>query len=91
MNLKDVVIRILQTDEKARGNDNYLYYKVFQYMEWPLDLKYIADFTTTNQFETISRIRRKVQATNPLLLPKKHITKNRKQREEMFKDFAKGV
>lgn len=90
-NLRQIVVKILETDERARGNDGWLYYKVFQYMEWPTDLKDIAEITTINQFETISRIRRKAQQNNPLLLPNKHINKKRKQREEIFKDFSRGM
>ena len=91
MNTKDVVLYLLQVEPKTRGNDMYLYYRVLQELGMPTNLKDLAEYTTVNMFETVSRIRRKAQQTNPSLLPVKHVTKKRKQREEYFKDLSRGL
>lgn len=88
--LKKVVITILEKSEKARANDNYLIYRTYRAMGWPTDLKDIAE-NAENRFGTITRIRRKAQETNPMLLPKRQITKLRKAREKSFRDMARGI
>lgn len=88
--LKKTVIRILEKSEKARSNDNYLVYRVYKEMGWSTDLKDIAQ-NGEFKFGTISRMRRMAQHSNPLLLPKKEITRKRIKRAEKFKEMARGL
>lgn len=89
--LRDVVTNILQNDEKARENDNYLIYKTFTVMGWPMTLEEIAEGSTINRFESISRIRRKIQETNPMLMPNEKVTARRAELEEEYRTEMRGL
>lgn len=88
--LKQVTIDVLEHYEKARSNDNFLIYKVYQKMGWSTDLREIAK-TGENRFDAISRYRRKAQETNPLLLPKRQVTVKRKAREKRMREEMRGL
>lgn len=90
MNLHETVMVVLENDVKARSNDNYLILKVFERMGWSTDLKEIAKYGEC-KFETITRCRRKIQETNPMLRANKEVTRLRSKKQEIFKDLAKGV
>ena len=89
--LKKIIIEELEKSNKARANDNYLIYRVFKRMGWETDLQSIAKKDGVNRFVSIARIRRLLQAENPMLLPSKEITAHRKAREERFRDIARGL
>lgn len=89
--LTKIMIEELEKSEKARGNDNYLTYRVFKRMGWGTDLKEIAKKDGVNRFVSIARIRRMLQAENPNLLPKKEVTARRQAREEKFKEMVRGL
>lgn len=88
--LKKVTIDILERYPRARANDNFLIYKVYQKMGWSTDLREIAK-TGENRFDAISRYRRKAQESNPLLLPVKQVTARRKQREKKMREEMRGL
>ena len=89
--IREVVTGILEKDERARGNDNYLIYKVFKQMGWPTSLEAIAENTTINRFESISRARRKAQEINPMLMPKDKIVNRRQELEEEYRTEMGGI
>ena len=88
--LKQVVTKVLEKSERARANDMYLYLRVFLEMGWSTDLEDHVD-NPINKFDSISRLRRKAQETNPLLRPKEQTTANRKAREEKYKELPRGL
>lgn len=88
--LQQTVVQVLEESERARANDNYLIWKVYRKMGWSTDLKEISK-DAEYKFGSITRYRRKAQQTNPLLLPKKQVTRRRKARELKFKEMAKGL
>ena len=88
--IRDVVTEILEQDEEARGNDNYLIYKVFKQMGWSTDLREIAK-GTKNKFESISRARRKAQELNPMLLPAEKVVARRRELEEETRIEMRGL
>ena len=90
MTIKEVVLDILTKDVKARGNDNYLILKVYQHFGWSTDLAVIAQ-GTKNQFESISRARRKAQELNPMLMPEEKIVNRRQELEEEFRTEMRGL
>ena len=90
--LEMAVLLCLQEDESARGDDFVLAKDVFE--------KYYENVSTFGfdtiarnhgkyglpSFESISRIRRKMQKENKLLLPPDMVRRWRKNREQEFHD-----
>lgn len=85
MKIKDVVLELLQSDIKCRGNDNYLIYRVYLKFGWSTDLKDIAE-QGNNHFESIRRWRAKWQEINPSLRPIKQVQLFRQSKEEQFRE-----
>lgn len=90
MTIKEAVLKILQESPKARANDNYLIYRVYRLMNWPMNLAEIAK-EGENKFESIRRERARAQKLNPFLLPNREITKLRKAKEERFRNEMRGI
>ena len=90
MNIRDLVTEILEKDPKARGNDNYLIYRVFIIKGWDTDLAAIAD-TKENRFESISRARRKAHELNPMLMPEDKIIARRRELEQEYRTEMRGL
>ena len=88
--IREVVYEILTQSEEARGNDNYLIYKVFQIMGWSTDLKDIAN-SRKNRFETIRRYRQKIQETNPQLQADEFVMKRRDAYESIKREEMRGL
>lgn len=88
--LKATTIWVLEKFPKARANDNFLIYKVYQKMGWSTDLREIAKYSE-NRYDAISRYRRKAQETNPRLLPAKQVTVRRKAREKKMREEMRGL
>lgn len=90
MKIKDIVLKMLVEDEKTRGNDPYLIYKVYEYMNWPLNLKDIAK-SGHNHFESIRRWRAKWQELNPALKPSIQIDLLRQDKQQRFYEEMRGI
>ena len=82
---RDVVLKILQEEELARSNDNYLILRVYETLGLPTDLRDIAR-TSTNKFESIRRWRAKLQEINPYLRPRVQTSRRRKAMEEKYRE-----
>lgn len=83
MQTNEIVKRVLMFRPETRENDNLLYHYCLMEMFGTSDTKEIADITNANVFETISRVRRKVQSSNPLLKssPATQVARGNKEKE----------
>ncbi len=94
--ISNVVKQVLTDDERARGDDFYLYGRVMSKIDSTFEsmsakfffnnakeLKYIP-------FESVRRSRQKIQAENEELKPSESIVSARKRNEEVMKDYAKS-
>ena len=80
------VLKILESDERARGDDKWLTYKVFR--EYTNIYIPFEDFKNLPSFETVSRCRRKIQNKDGLFLPTDNrVRMQRKVRREIFKEM----
>lgn len=87
-----IVEEILIEDSKARNSDKYLYFKVLKrVMPDSLDLS-VRDFllyADSPSFETIRRVRQKVQEKNPSLKACKEVQVMRNKLETQYRVFAR--
>lgn len=92
--ISDIVKQVLINDERARGDDFYLYGQVMSKIDSTFEsmsakfffnnakeLKYIP-------FESVRRSRQKIQSENNELKPNKSIVNARKTNEKIMKDYA---
>ena len=96
-----LVKRILETDEKARNSDDYLYcmVAVCYGLNYGIDISKISMirfFTMRNEwdipgFETVRRSRQKIQQHFPELRAKDEVENNRLLRELQFEEYARGA
>lgn len=101
MTTKALVRHILETDERARNCDNYLYLKVLGVVarEKNKDILMVpvSEFLTRSSewgippFETVRRTRQYIQRKIPGLAACKTVEDFRKENEADFKDFARGA
>ena len=92
-NTKEIVTDILQKQPKARDNDALLICLVYSRLghHWTETFGNIMACVSEGDlpsFETITRVRRKVQEENPELLGETRFL--RKELEEEYKQLAKG-
>lgn len=87
---------ILVKHPKARNSDNYLYIQVIKKVH-PKASQYALDYVFANLkelglpcYETVSRVRRKIQSEHPELWSDKTIKKYREQAEKDFEDYARS-
>ena len=92
---------ILETDERSRNNDGYLYCKVLDmcgrrdgisYISMPLYdfLPYVNSMRVPNS-ETVRRTRQKIQASFPELASAEKVAAMRAENEVEYKAYAVGV
>lgn len=89
--IKSRVMNIMIRNKKTRDNDNLLIAKALKELYGSTDIAEIAQVETTSICETITRMRRMIQRSNPLLGPSKNVSKRRQMREEEFKEMARGI
>lgn len=94
--VKEIVKTFLINDERARGDDDYLYACVLcRFLDKPLCEVSLKDFFLNRKkwgipsFESVRRARQKVQEENQALKPADNIQNGRAKAEEKFYDFAK--
>lgn len=100
MTTKSLVRVILEKHEKARSSDNYLYYKVLEFVGYEKNFNFlnlsVSDFLMESAewgvpgFETVRRARQKLQAEFPKLAAADTVQVFRAENEEIFKEFARG-
>jgi hypothetical protein len=82
---KVIVRDILKTDQRARNEDLYLIYLVFRKFT-NIFIKF-SDFRKLPSAETITRIRRELNAKNLFLADDPKVLERRQRREREFKEY----
>ena len=77
--VEELVRLLLASDERCRRDDKWLVYRVLRHYS-PVYIRY-EDFVKFPSFETISRVRRKVQNVDGLFLPDGKTAEKRLERE----------
>lgn len=87
-----IVRDILERNPKARGNDKILYYWVLRDMgfETNMSISYFLLSDIYPNWESVTRVRRRLQEQNPELRPDENILKSREEAEEEFVEYARG-
>ena len=94
--LKDMVHETLKEDEAARNCDNYLYLQVAKRINYEAITQPFFSVVINlpkyglPSFETIGRLRRKVQEEHPDLMAAEQIEMFRTDNEEVFKALARN-
>lgn len=83
---KALVKEILEEIPDTRENDMLLYIFYFQKRYHTTDLHEIKDLVHGNEFESVSRCRRKLQAENPFLDSGKTVKDYRADMEEVYRE-----
>ena len=90
--VKDIMLK----DKKSRNSDAYLYCKVIERLNkgssklpFYVVMKHTKDMGLPC-YDTVTRIRRKVQETNPELQSDEFIAKCRAENEKDFEDYARS-
>ncbi len=92
--IKQLVTRLLKEDVRARNSDKWLTFRVFEeiakrhgsYIYIPFDL-----FDKFPAFETVKRVRAKIQNEEELYLPtKESVIRRRKQRQHTISALMAG-
>lgn len=91
--LKSVILKLLETDEKCRENNEYLYLKVYEYYGLPTDLKEIAKLSYKEKvsMESIRRWSCKLRSMYHHLQPRKQIQVLRNKLQEEYKNINNYV
>ena len=81
--IKSLVKELMEEDSRCREDDKWLTFRVMrQYSNVYIPFE---DFDKLPSFETISRVRRKIQADGQLLASAK-VQAQRKEREDVFRE-----
>ncbi len=94
--ISDVVKQVLIDDERARGDDFYLYGQVMSRIDSTFE-SMSAKFFFNNAkelkyvpFESVRRSRQKIQAEYDILKPNENITNAREANEKVMRDYARS-
>ena len=100
-NTTEIVRPILENDERARNSDDYLYLKVVKQIQKqtvPAAPSLMFENVMLHReemgfpsYETVGRVRRKLQEQNPELRACKTVEAYRKENEAAFKAYALGA
>ena len=85
---ENIVLQLLKDDERCRNDDKWITYKVMR----RITNIYIPfeDFSKIPAFETVSRVRRKIQNSKGLFLPTDEgVIAKRSVRREVFAQWSK--
>ena len=88
---EQLVKEILTEVPSSRGNDNILYFEYFWRKYKIQTLGEICYKCHHNEFESVGRLRRKVQAMNPFLMPEETTRRRRKLAEEDYKEATRWL
>ena len=88
--LTEIVRNLLVKYPSTRGNDNELIYRYLKKMGKPTDYEFLRTYNV-NVAESIRRTRQKIQAQNPMLLPKPGTQRKRKSLEAEIREAMRSV
>lgn len=92
MEIKELVQKYLTEVPQTRNNDNLLIAYCMKAMHKTTDMFDIALMTNKNEYESIRRIRQKIQnEENPNLKPVEQVKKSRADYEEEMRKWARGI
>jgi hypothetical protein len=87
--VSEIVLKLLKEDDRARNDDKWLTYKVFR--EYTNIYIPFEDFQTIPSFETVSRVRRKIQNKDKLYQPTSAAVINKRtNRRHIFKEMMRA-
>ena len=89
---ENVVRAILERIPETRGNDKALYFLTLKHLGFATDIPlstYLMDDSYPN-WESITRVRRRLQEVHPELLPPEKIKRMRADAEVDFIEYARG-
>ena len=99
MTTEGLVQKILTEDPASRDSDNYLFYKVCKVLlaEQGKDIEtmgFVNLFLSLKgyglpQFETVGRIRRKLQSVHPEFAASEHVDRIRSSNQGQFFEYAR--
>lgn len=86
------VLFVLRRYEPARSDDKYLYFCVLreEHFNTGVSLEHFLLSDSYPNYDSITRIRRKLQEKYPELRPPKNEQKRREEAEEDFRAYARG-
>lgn len=100
-NVTSVVQHIMENNERARNDDDFLHLKVLELYgdAKGVDIhimpvtKFLRDrtFYRFPPFESVRRTRQKVQEKNPWLKANANTQEHRKANEQTYRDYARGL
>lgn len=88
ISIKQIVEEILMTDERSRNSDTWLIIETLRSLGFKVFIDY-SQLKKMPSFETITRIRRKLNQEN-LYLPTFEVSKLREKRQEEYRDLFKN-
>ena len=90
-NVKAKVMKTMTRNMSSRDNDNLLIAKVLKDLYGTSDMEEVAMMTNESITETITRLRRKIQQSNPLMASSKNCSKRRRIKEQEFRTEMRGI
>lgn len=89
------VKEILTTNEMTRNDDMYLYRVYIQYKQADFLKCFVSGRYRITRgiapYESVSRIRRKVQEIEPALRPTKESIRRKRELEKEYRKYARGI
>ena len=87
--VSDIVLKLLKEDDRAKNDDKWLTYRVFR--EYTNIYIPFEDFQIIPSFETVSRVRRKIQNVDKLYQPTSaEVINKRTKRKNIFKEMMRA-
>lgn len=94
---EELVFRILAEHPETRSSDNRLYIKVIEYIDTSLLYKPVVDILINRKaykippYESVGRVRRKLQSQFPHLSSNRTVAERRAENEEFMKEYAREI
>ena len=85
MKIREGVLKILESDERARNDDHWLIWKYIREIDKINMFIPFEDFKRMTSFESITRMRRELQNDSGLYPPTNSVIANRRAKEQRFK------
>lgn len=88
---RSIVYQLLKNEPKCRENDKWLCFRVYEEIAKKHNKKIFIPFeifTEFPSFETISRIRRKIQHNDKQFLPNKQTIQRRNEKEKWVREWS---
>jgi len=89
--IRNKVFNKMVKNKKTRDNDNLLIAEILKEVYKTTDMKEVAKMTNEGICETITRLRRMIQKSNPLVAPSKNVSKARARKEEEYRKLGKEL